>query len=210
VQNRIRNDIVSGRLAPEARLKTTDLAARYGVSAIPVREALQRLEGEGLVVITPNRGARVRTIDEEFVRNILDIQRLLDPYMVRWFAESASPEDLVELEAIQSRAEQAARDDDFTAFDRENRRFHSFIYGRHFNTQALRIVHLHEDLLFTLSQKYPANHARMLQSCGEHRAFIDAVRSGQAGRATAAMTTHISRSSAYILARLRRAGATHR
>lgn len=85
IQDLIRDDIVAGRLTPNLHLKTADLATRYGVSANPVREALQRLEGEGLVVILPNRGARVRAIDEPFLRNILDILLLLDPYFVHWF-----------------------------------------------------------------------------------------------------------------------------
>ncbi len=60
---RIREDIIEGRIAADSRLKVRDLAARYDVSTNPVREALQQLRGEGFVVISPNRGARVRTID---------------------------------------------------------------------------------------------------------------------------------------------------
>ena len=62
VAQRIRDDIVAGRLAFGDRLTIDALANRYEVSHMPVREALRELQGDGLVVIEPNRGARVRTI----------------------------------------------------------------------------------------------------------------------------------------------------
>ena len=60
VYSKIREDIIEGNIPADSRLKIRDLAARYGVSTNPVREALQQLRGEGFVIITPNRGARVR------------------------------------------------------------------------------------------------------------------------------------------------------
>jgi DNA-binding GntR family transcriptional regulator len=203
IQDLIRDDIVAGRLPQNAHLKTAGLAARYGVSANPVREALQRLEGEGLVVILPNRGARVRVIDEDFLRNILDLLLLLDPYFVRWFVESARAQDIAELETIQRRLELAAKSPDFASFHQENMLFHGAIYRRHFNVEALRIVNLHKDLLNSLSCRYPANHARMLRSCAEHRALLQAARAGDVERAARAVRTHIERSNAYILGLLR-------
>ncbi|EAU44744.1 GntR family transcriptional regulator, partial [Salipiger bermudensis] len=56
----IREDILSGRIAPGDRLKTAELAKQLGFSTMPLREALRKLEGEGLVAIEPNRGATVR------------------------------------------------------------------------------------------------------------------------------------------------------
>jgi len=71
--NDLRRDIISGAVEPGAWLKTEELAARYAVSANPVREALWRLQGEGFVVANPNQGARVRTIDDDFIRNVLKL-----------------------------------------------------------------------------------------------------------------------------------------
>src|SRR3546814_7451607 len=70
----IKQDIMSGAFEPGARLKTEVLADRYNVSANPVREALWRLQGEGFVVTTPNHGARVRVIDDDFIRNIFELR----------------------------------------------------------------------------------------------------------------------------------------
>src|SRR6187402_3245911 len=79
VYERIRDEIISGRLGSNERLKVADLAAYYGTSTNPIREALQQLRGEGFVLIEPNRGARVRPIDEDFVRDIIEIEVLIEP-----------------------------------------------------------------------------------------------------------------------------------
>src|SRR6187551_3093418 len=86
----IRDDIISGRLAANERLIVADLAAKHQTSTNPVREALQMLRGEGFVVISPNRGARVRPIDQNFVRDIYEIGVLIEPALTRWFVTMAT------------------------------------------------------------------------------------------------------------------------
>src|SRR3712207_6602251 len=74
IYERLRDDIIHGRVKANERLKVAELATRMGTSTNPVREALQQLRGEGFVIMTPNRGARVRPIDEDFVRDIAEIE----------------------------------------------------------------------------------------------------------------------------------------
>ena len=112
----LRADIVAGRIPAGSRLKVSDVIARYGTSTNPAREALHALEGEGLVVITPNRGARVRSIDDDFVNCIFDIRRLIEPYIVRWFTEYATAEDRRMLEEIQVKVQEAADAEDLASF----------------------------------------------------------------------------------------------
>lgn len=203
VQDLIRGDIVEGRLGANVRLKVAELAKRYGVSAIPIREALQRLEGEGLIIIEPNCGARVRTLDERFLRNITDISLLLEPYIVRGFVETASDEDVRELQAIQKCIEKAARSGDFDTFHRENGKFHACMHRRHYNDEALRIMAQHGALRRTLSAKYRVSNVRMNQSTQEHRKILDAVVAGDAKGAAEAMAEHSARSKAYLLGLVR-------
>ena len=91
VTSDLRRDIVAGVLEPGAWLKTEELAARYAVSANPVREALWRLQGEGFVVANPHQGARVRGVDDDFVRNIFEIREAIEPIFVRRFCQRATP-----------------------------------------------------------------------------------------------------------------------
>ena len=109
VTSDLRRDIVAGVLAPGAWLKTDELAARYGVSANPVREALWRLQGEGFVVANPNQGARVRTVDDDFVRNIFEIREAIEPIFVRRFCQRATPSDLDRLRAAAARLRRGGR-----------------------------------------------------------------------------------------------------
>src|SRR5918993_5195703 len=106
----IRKDIVRGHLKPEARLVVADLATRYGTSSNPVREALHQLQGEGIVVISHNRGARVRAVDEDFVRNIFDIRALIEPYLARWFVDNATDQEIQTLELLQQHVEATKND----------------------------------------------------------------------------------------------------
>ncbi len=88
----IRDDIIQGRLPANSRLKIGSLAEYYGTSTTPIREALQQLRGEGFVIIEPNRGARVRPIDDNFIRDIYEIEALIEPYLAKSFVELATSE----------------------------------------------------------------------------------------------------------------------
>src|SRR5690606_7772988 len=99
----ILQDILDGRLAANERLKVSALAARYGTSTNPVREALQQLRGEGFVIFSPNKGARVRPIDEEFARDIYEVEAQIEPYLTSWFVGIATDHDIAKLDAIQAK-----------------------------------------------------------------------------------------------------------
>src|SRR5687767_15564561 len=96
----IREDIIEGRLAPNERLVAADLARRHGTSTNPVREALQLLRGEGFVSFALNRGARVRPIDQDFVRDIYEIGVLIEPALTSWFVGMATEDDIAEPEML--------------------------------------------------------------------------------------------------------------
>jgi DNA-binding GntR family transcriptional regulator len=173
LHERMREDIINGELAEGAWLKTHDLSRRYGVSTNPIREALHQLSGEGFVVIHRNRGARVRTLDEEFVRNIFDIRALIEPYLVRLFVDQATEEDLRAMEEVQLEIEK--KPEDQVELDRLDERFHGIMYSRHFNQEALAIRQRHSEVVRGLARRYPVSPARRMAMIEEHRAIMDAV-----------------------------------
>lgn len=205
----IRDDIVAGRLAPNERLKATSLAERYGTSNNPVREALRQLRGEGFVVITPNRGARVRPMDGDFVRDISDIEMLLEPYFTRWFVEVATRSDIERLERIQARIEELAFADRerFSALDTE---FHSVFYERHFNTHALEMWWRHREILGALSRHNRYAKWREDAIIDEHRRLIDAVRRHDVEEAARVVEMHVRGSGRHLVEQMqaRKAGAS--
>ena len=127
IEQRLRNDIVSGDLPFGARLRIEDLALRYGVSHMPVREALRVLHGEGLVVIEPNRGARVRPIYRGFIEDVFDMRCAIETMLARRAAERRTPAHLARLRAAAERLEALVDSGDFPGVPHANREFHATI-----------------------------------------------------------------------------------
>jgi len=114
VRERLRKDILAGEYQAGERLKIKDIARRYGVSTMPVREAFQKLEGEGLVQIEPNRGARVRRVDLRFIQNMYDIRVAIDGMLVRKATEQ-TPESFEWNRKLHRRLHESARNEDAMA-----------------------------------------------------------------------------------------------
>lgn len=204
IQNLLREDILEGRLPADARLKVSDVAERYSVSTNPAREALQALEGEGLVIISANRGARVRRIDEAFIRDISEMRALVEPYLVRGFVEFARTDDIDILIALQTTCQRAADDNDYSAFHRANVSFHDFMIERHHNAEAVHIWKKHSNWLRALHRRHPLSFANMRRSCAEHWELVEAVRSGNPEAAAAVIARHTTNSAAVFIEHVRR------
>jgi DNA-binding GntR family transcriptional regulator len=201
----IREEIISGRLTANQRLKVNELAERLKTSSNPVREALQQLRGEGFVVMTPNRGARVRPIDHDFIRDIYEIEMLVEPSLTKWFVGMATDEDIVALEQIQAEIE-ANNFVDQALHGRLDTRFHGLMYGRHYNQHAAELWWKHREILRAISSRFPTTLARRAAVIREHRDLIVQVRAGDADGAAAAIARHVEGSGKHILEQMR-AGA---
>ncbi len=198
----IRADIVEGRLASGSRLKISEIAKQYDSSAIPVREALQQLQGEGVVIFTPNRGARVRPIDEAFLRNIHEIRALVEPHLIRWFVRHRTDEQLEALEGAQRAYDESAKHEGPQEWRGHNRRFHSICYDNHYNDEALAIARRHNDLLHTLARRFPMSRARVLQVCREHWSLIQVIREQNEDAAIAILTEHVHNAGQHLIERI--------
>jgi DNA-binding GntR family transcriptional regulator len=202
----IRDDIIEGRLKANERLVAAELAKRHGTSTNPVREALQLLRGEGFVIIAPNRGARVRPIDHDFVRNIYEISALIEPALTRWFVGMATHEDIDELERIQDLIE--ANDfADPRLHSGLDVQFHTVVYQRHYNRHAAEIWWRHREVLRSVSQRYNTTLIRRSQIMREHREMIALIKAGDAEGAARLVTAHVENSARHILEHMRAASA---
>ena len=149
----IREDIIEGRLEANERLVAADLARRHGTSTNPVREALQLLRGEGFVVFAPNRGARVRPIDQDFIRDIYEIGVLIEPALTRWFVGMATEADIAELERIQGLIEDNNFADPLRHSELDTA-FHTVMYQRHYNRHAAELWWKHREVLRAVSRRF--------------------------------------------------------
>jgi DNA-binding GntR family transcriptional regulator len=202
VYERLRDDIIHGRVKANDRLKVAELASRMGTSTNPVREALQQLRGEGFVIMTPNRGARVRPIDEEFVRDICEIEVLIEPALTRWFVGVATQTDVDELERLQAAIESLNFDDELkhSSLDLQ---FHRLMYDRHYNRHATDLWMRHRQILRAISRGMPTSLSRRSNVLEEHRELIACIKAQDAEGAARVIGRHVEGSGRHIIERMR-------
>ncbi|MFB9949081.1 GntR family transcriptional regulator [Rhizobium puerariae] len=202
IYERLRDDIIHGRVKANERLKVADLAKRMGTSTNPVREALQQLRGEGFVIMTPNRGARVRPIDEDFVRDICEIEVLIEPALTRWFVGIATKADIDELERIQAEIE-ALNFADEMKHSNLDLQFHRLMYDRHYNRHAVDLWVRHRQILWAISRRFPTSLSRQSNVLEEHRELIACIKAQDAEGASRAIARHVEGSGRHIIERMR-------
>lgn len=199
----LRNDILNYRFEMGARLKIVELAARYNVSQMPIREALQQLQGEGLIRLIPNRGAVVRTVDEKFISNIYDIREIREIFFTQRAAVLADRSDISELNVIQQAYERYTNVDDVGMRIKLNLRFHGLIYRLAGNEDALEIIDKHAIIARALVQRYNHTSTRIENICAQHRAIIAAIASRDAEKAGEVAAQHMRDARNELLEHLR-------
>lgn len=202
IYERLRDDIIQGRFVANERLKVSELAERMGTSTNPVREALQQLRGEGFVVMMPNRGARVRTIDETFVRDIFEIEVLIEPALTRWFVGLATKADLDTLEDLQAQME-ILNFADQHAHSKLDMSFHQVMYDRHYNRHAVDLWWRHREILSAISRQFPTSLSRQTSVVNEHRGLIQCIKKQDADGAAAIIAQHVEGSGRHIIEHMR-------
>ncbi|MFI4904021.1 MAG: GntR family transcriptional regulator [Burkholderiales bacterium] len=199
---RMRDDIVAGVLPFGARITIDALATRYGTSHMPIREALRELQGEGLVVIEPNRGARVRNIDADFVTNLFEIRTALEVMLVRRAAQVCTPRDIAGLEAIENVLEAHIARGDYAGVVAENHRFHQAINFVAGNADALPIIDRHWMLLAALWRAHGYGEARFAGVANDHRNLIGALATHDQEAASAIMGAHAAKAKLELMRRV--------
>lgn len=126
----IRKRIIEGVYGPGYRLVIDELARELGCSAIPVREALRRLEAEGLLEFVKNAGARVVSIDPLEYCDVLSTLAVLEGYATVLAAPHMTPEDFQKLRALEAEMERAVGIGDMLHYSQLNRAYHEAIYER--------------------------------------------------------------------------------
>nr|WP_255621876.1 GntR family transcriptional regulator [Pseudonocardia sp. DSM 110487] len=183
----IRNAILSGELAPGSALVEQELAAQLGVSKTPVREALKTLEGTGLVVMVPYRGAAVRELTRADAVAIYDLRLLLEPEAVR--RSVAAGTDVSGAAEWLRKARTAAGNAERSIANRE---FHRLLYAGCGN--ALLVVTLDglRDRTALVSAASWAKSATWETEADEHEAILAAAATGDADTARRLTAEHVA------------------
>jgi len=184
----LRDAILRGRLAGGAHLNQTDIASGYGVSPIPVREALRQLESEGLVKSAPHRGAVVASLSQEELRDLYDIRIALESLATRLAILQANSGDFARLESLYSRMNS---EHDPSRWLDLNFEFHRALYAPCNRPHLCSLI----DTLRRNTERYlrlAAKSADRLRSAqAEHRQILQAYREKDASAATISLQEHL-------------------
>lgn len=190
VYSSLRAFIRDGRLRPGDRLRETEVADRLGVSRTPVREALRRLESEGLVAYAARRGLIVAELDQQQVTELYALRVILEGGAARLAAQHASEVEVRALRAIVARHADVPPED-LATHVQLNRLFHQAIYQAARNRYLLVALNSLQDSLALLRETTYAAPGRPAAALQEHLEIADAIERRDAAAAEAAARHHI-------------------
>ena len=180
----LREAIIQGKLGPGERLMEIQLAEEMGVSRTPVREAIRKLELEGLVVMTPRKGASVAGLSLKDIADVFEIRRALEGLAAELASERATDEELEQMERYLVKISEEIEVGDVDKVVETDTGFHSLLYKASRNERLTQIIsNLREQIQRsrTTSLSYPG---RMKIAVEEHRKIVEAVsaRDGELAR----------------------------
>jgi DNA-binding GntR family transcriptional regulator len=176
VADELRRMILSNELKPGEWIRVMPTAKQLGVSGQPIREALQLLNGEGLVKLIPNCGAQVHGLTRERLFHIYEVRAALESYVSRRFAEHASYLDLVALEKVQKAHDDAMDARDIDEVLRLNLLFHDSISGHSDNAEMLGHINRYRALSRTIRFRIGYDDAYYARVRSEHYELLSAFR----------------------------------
>lgn len=192
VKERIREAIQTGRYQPGDRIRESEVAEWLEVSRTPVREALRRLESDGLVGFESWRGVVVADLDRQQVSELYAMREVLEGAAARLAARQIDDAEIDLLEAFLARADACAKDADAQA--KINRQFHETIYAAAHNRYLTQTLAQLRNALALLRGTTFAVPGRAQTAAAEHRQILEAIRNRDPEAAEAAARSHIAAS----------------
>lgn len=190
VLRELRSDIVHGVLAPGSQVVQEALAQRYGVSRVPLREALKILEGEGLVSYHPHRGYFVMELSADDLLEVYRLRSILEAEALRAAVPELTDDDLTRLGELLIEVEAASSQGDLASLTLANRAFHFAIFERSRRPRLVRLLQQlwdATDVYRAIYFRSEANRARIEE---EHRLILAALRVRDAEAAVDAHEGH--------------------
>ena len=191
VFNTLRQAILRGDLKPGERLMEISLANKLGVSRTPVREAIHKLEQEGLVLMIPRRGAEVAQITEKSLRDVLEVRGAVEELAVRLACERMTGQALGELNRAAERFEKTLGSSDITSVAEADVAFHDVIYMATDNQRLIALLNNLREQMYRYRVEYLKRGECHAQLLSEHQEIIEAITNKEVERAVAVTCRHI-------------------
>ena len=200
---KLRRAILTGELKPGERLMEIHLATRLGASRTPIREAIRKLELEGLVTMLPRRGAIVAEINEKGLNDVLEVRRALDVLCAELACERISDKEKIDLRQACGAFERATKSGSATEIAAKDVALHDIIVKSTGNDRLIALVNNLSEQMYRYRFEYIKDESRHDQLVREHKAIYDAIMAGDKEAASKAAAIHIDNQEKSILRMIR-------
>ena len=191
VFNTLRQAIITGEFAPGERLMEIALANRLGVSRTPVREAIRKLELEGLVVMIPRKGAEVAKITEKDLRDVLEVRSSLEELAAELATERMNDEIKAKLEKALQNFKEAIESENNAAIADRDVEFHDVIFEATGNARLIQIISNLREQIYRYRLEYVKETEYHVTLLKEHQELVKAMSEGKKEEARKIMKKHI-------------------
>ncbi len=191
VFNTLRQAILRGELAPGERLMEIQLADRLGVSRTPIREAIRKLELEGLVLMIPRKGAEVARISAKSLRDVLEVRRSLEELASELACQRMTEEQIQELEEAKKAFDAAVEKGDIMELAETDEKFHDVIFNGTGNARLVQILNNLREQMYRYRLEYIKEEDKRQIIMIEHEKILRAIRTRHVAEAKDAMREHI-------------------
>lgn len=188
----MREAIINGDFKPGQRLMEVQLADQMGVSRTPVREAIRKLELEGLVVMVPRKGAYVAGLSSEDVKEVLEIRAVLEGLAASLAAKQATKSEVEDLKGIVEQFKQAAKDQDVVKLIQFDSDFHDVMYRASKNKKLIQLLSSLREQVQRFRVAYFTKIKNTEILIAEHNELLQAVEAGDTIKARKVAETHIA------------------
>lgn len=203
VFNTLRQAILTGELKPGERLMELHLASRLGVSRTPIREAIHKLELEGLVTLIPRRGAEVAQITEKSMNDVLEVRRALDALCAELACDRITEAALSDLKLACDNFEAVVKTGDLKKIAQADVRLHDIIVRATGNQRLLQMVNNLSEQMYRYRFEYIKDTSRHENLVEEHRIIYQSIVQKDKKTASDAAKTHIDNQERAIIRRIR-------
>lgn len=191
IVDHLRREIIRGHLLPGERLNQSELGRRFGVSRMPVRDALHTLHSEGLVTLHPRHGARVVSIDLVRCRNVYQIREIVEGWAIEQAVPRMERRHLQKIQKLGARLSAAKRVEDVSEWLEIDRQFHLATYESLDNPELMQIVVELWNATQQLRRAYCMLPGALEKAYAYHAELLDAIEERDAIRAGDLERAHI-------------------
>ena len=203
VFNTLRQAILTGELKPGERLMEIHLADRLGVSRTPIREAIRKLELEGLVTMIPRRGAEVAQITEKSMKDVLEVRRALDALCAELACDRITDEELENLRLACDAFETAVKTKDAKKIAQADVALHDIIVRATGNQRLIQLVNNLSEQMYRYRFEYIKDSSQHQNLIDEHRIIYQSIVFKDKKTAADAARTHIDNQEKAIMCQIR-------